>query len=381
MLTLLKGGHVYSPSDCGVSDVLIAGTRIAKVDTKIDMPSIGKLLKVIDVSGKILVPGFIDQHVHILGGGGPSSRIPELQQTALNTNGITTIVGLLGLDTVSKTLDTLLMKAKSLEIDGTNTFIYAGGFDFPPNTITGNLKRDLAIIDKVIGVKIALGEELGAQPSSQSLAQIFSDTVAGAKLGQKPGIIHIHIGDCLGRDPFSIIANAMDESGVSGKHIVLTHINWNMDILKRAVAFADKGTFLNLDSIFRPKYGANDAVLASNAITILLNAGIPLERVTMTTDANSVITPSFYATGLETLWIAIKEIYESGTLDLSAALNLVTRNPANILNLSHTKGKIEEQADADIQILTPDLNLFALTSKGKFLIEQGKSVKHNLVER
>jgi beta-aspartyl-dipeptidase (metallo-type) len=51
------------------------------------------------------VPGFIDMHVHVCGGGGeagPSSRTPEARLSELLLAGITTVCGILGTDSVSR---------------------------------------------------------------------------------------------------------------------------------------------------------------------------------------------------------------------------------------------------------------------------------------
>lgn len=56
-------------------------------------------------AGLIAVPGFVDMHVHVAGGGGeagPASRTPEARLSELLLAGITTVVGLTGTDSVSR---------------------------------------------------------------------------------------------------------------------------------------------------------------------------------------------------------------------------------------------------------------------------------------
>ena len=69
MFTLIKGGSVYNPEKIGIKDILIVGKTIARVSDRIDLPGDFKV-NVISASGKIVTPGFIDLHVHLLGGGG-----------------------------------------------------------------------------------------------------------------------------------------------------------------------------------------------------------------------------------------------------------------------------------------------------------------------
>ncbi len=56
---------------------------------------------VTDASACFVIPGLVDMHVHITGGGGeagPASRTPESTLSAFLDAGITTVVGLLGTD-------------------------------------------------------------------------------------------------------------------------------------------------------------------------------------------------------------------------------------------------------------------------------------------
>ena len=94
---LIRNAHVFSPDDLGVRDVLMVNGRFLAVDTDLDV----KLpdLETIDAKGKILTPGFFDQHIHVTGGGGeggPVSRTPELVLSELVACGTTNVVGVSG---------------------------------------------------------------------------------------------------------------------------------------------------------------------------------------------------------------------------------------------------------------------------------------------
>ena len=85
---LLKNAHVYAPEDLGVRDVLLVNDRIVAVDK--DIVAVLPDLEVIDLTGKILTPGFFDQHIHVTGGGGeagPVSRPPELMLSEVDQGG------------------------------------------------------------------------------------------------------------------------------------------------------------------------------------------------------------------------------------------------------------------------------------------------------
>ena len=81
MITIIRNADVYAPEHLGKKDVLLLGNKIAAVDDHISFDIKGKVeVTEIDAEGKSLVPGFIDSHVHIQGGGGEggfSTRTPE----------------------------------------------------------------------------------------------------------------------------------------------------------------------------------------------------------------------------------------------------------------------------------------------------------------
>lgn len=106
-MLLITNGHLYTPSPRGRGSVLTGGGSIVAV-----LPEgypvenlTGLPVKVVDVGGGFVVPGLIDMHVHVTGGGGemgPASRTPEATVGALVGAGITTVVGVLGTDCVSR---------------------------------------------------------------------------------------------------------------------------------------------------------------------------------------------------------------------------------------------------------------------------------------
>ena len=60
MKYLLKNGTVISGAGTRKQDVLVEGEKIIKVGEELSQPD----AKVVDVSGKLLFPGFIDGHTH-----------------------------------------------------------------------------------------------------------------------------------------------------------------------------------------------------------------------------------------------------------------------------------------------------------------------------
>ena len=70
-MLLVKNAEIYAPEYLGKKDLLICGGKIECIQDSIrELPV---ECEVLDAEGKILTPGFLDQHVHITGGGGEGS--------------------------------------------------------------------------------------------------------------------------------------------------------------------------------------------------------------------------------------------------------------------------------------------------------------------
>ena len=70
---------------------------------------------IVDGSRKIMIPGFIDVHQHVIGGGGEAgfiSRTPEAHLSQIVKAGITSLVGILGTDSVGRDIKALYAKVK-----------------------------------------------------------------------------------------------------------------------------------------------------------------------------------------------------------------------------------------------------------------------------
>ncbi|MDZ5034032.1 amidohydrolase family protein, partial [Clostridium perfringens] len=199
MLTVIKGIKVYSPEYQGEKDVVISSDKIEGIYENLKIPENFININVIEGKGKLLFPGFIDCHVHINGGGGEGgfkTRTPEIKLTDLTRAGITTVVGCIGTDAICRDMRSLLAKAKALEEEGITTYCYTGSYDIPVKTITGNIKGDIMLMDKVIGVgEVALSDHRSSQATYNEFANTVAQARVGGLLSGKAGIVNIHLGD------------------------------------------------------------------------------------------------------------------------------------------------------------------------------------------
>ena len=116
---LFRNVHLYAPEDRGRCDLLIAGEKSSRLKT--DRAAMRLNGPETDLAGAVVCPGFIDQHVHLIGGGGeagPHTRTPEVRLSALVAAGITSVVGLLGTDGVTRHPESLLAKRGRLSMKG-----------------------------------------------------------------------------------------------------------------------------------------------------------------------------------------------------------------------------------------------------------------------
>ena len=117
---LLKGGHVFDPKDRGTADVLTLGREIAVVGPDLTEPRGVGDGEVVEVSHRILLPGLIDPHIHVMGAsglGGPTTRSTDLQIERITTAGVTTVVSPLGADSLTRSIPCLLARAAALEYE------------------------------------------------------------------------------------------------------------------------------------------------------------------------------------------------------------------------------------------------------------------------
>jgi len=376
---LIQGGRLYDPQEQGVKDLLIVGDIIAKIAESIEPPK-DLEIAVFNVSDMIVVPGFIDLHVHLIGGGGedgPASRVPEITLSNITEAGITTVVGVLGTDNVSRYPETLLAKIKALRAEGISAFMYTGSYHVPPPTITGSVKRDIALIDEVIGVKIAISDHRASQLTTDELGRIASEARVGGMLGRKAGIVHLHVGS--GSQGLTPLIEVIGRTEIPISQFLPTHISRTPSLLRQGIEFVKKGGYIDITA---PSNSLRSESDITSIMKEILESGMNLKNVTMSSDGNGSM-PEFdergQLIGLSTGEVAslsktLRTLVGSDIISLPDALKLITSNPADRLGVPHKKGQIREGEDADIVILDKDLKINQVYARGRLMVERGKAV-------
>ena len=358
LITLLRVGSIYAPERLEETDILIADGRIAALGRDLVIPR-GWPVHLVEARDLIAVPAFIDQHVHVTGGGGEGgggSRCPEITVQEIAAMGIGTVVGVLGTDSISRSPADLLAKVRDLKAEGVDAYMYTGAYRVPPPTLTGDLQRDLAWIPEVIGLgELAISDHRSSQPRQDEIERLVSDVRVGAMLAGKRGICHFHVGD--GKRGLEPLRRLLSETEIPAQQVIPTHVNRNRTLLEEAADYAL--TFdASVDVTAFDQLGEDDPS-GFDAVRLLLDRGVPAERITMSSDCNGSL-PKFDAQGAylgmrvarNTALIADwQRLVNDRVLPLEDALGVISTNVARVLGLHHRKGRLVVGFDADITLL------------------------------
>jgi len=381
MLKLIRNGEVYSPSYIGKKDILITGEKIGYIADKIKVPSNFVDIEIIDAEDKLVVPGFIDSHVHIVGGGGEGgfkTRTPEIQLTDITKGGVTTVIGVLGTDGTTRTMTNLLAKARGLEEEGITCFVLTGSYQVPVRTVTGSIQDDIVLIDKIIGVgEIALSDHRSSQPTVEDIAKIVAEARVGGILSGKAGVVNIHMGD--GDRRLDFIEEIVKKTEIPITQFIPTHVGRNMELFQTAIEYGKKGGILDFTTSTTKEILEDGEMKCSKALKILLDNGVSIENITFTSDGQGSL-PKFDGKGkyiglgigkVTSLYKEVRDAIMVEKVSIEEAIKVITSNPADILKLNR-KGYIKEDMDGDIVLLDKnDLSIRTVIAKGKVMILNG----------
>ena len=388
--TLLKNAHVIAPEDLGVKDILVAGEKIAMIGEGLSLPAVYDC-EVVDCEGNYVVPGFIDSHVHLIGGGGEggyATRTPEIQLTDITTSGVTTVLGLLGTDGVTRHVASLLAKARGLEDEGITAYIYSGSYEIPTPTITGSVRNDIILIDKVIGTgEIAMCDHRSSQSPKEAYQQITAEARVGGMLSGKAGVVNMHLGD--GEDGLKMLYEITKNGEIPKTQIIPTHVNRNKRLFKEAIEWAKQGGIMDVTSSVSPESGSSHSVKSSEAVKQALEAGVNIENITMSSDGNGSM-PIFDEAGNNigvgvasqiSILNEFRDMMQKENIAITDAIKIITSNIAKFTKLYPRKGCLANNSDADILVLDKDLQLQHVWARGTHMVEYGKPIVFGTFEK
>lgn len=359
MIKLLKNGTVYSPEYLGKKDILIVDKRIAAIEDNIHFEESAHI-EVLDVTGQLIVPGFIDNHVHIMGGGGEGSyrtRTPELVLSDAIKGGITTLVGVIGTDGTTRTMTSLVAKAKALKEEGISCYVHTGSYQVPVKTLTGMIEDDLILIEEIIGVgEIAIADHRSSQPNYDEVAKIAAAARVGGMLSGKAGIVNMHLGDSVSK--LSILEEVIEKTDIPVRQFLPTHINRNRELFEAGIEHAKKGGYVDFTTSSIAKFLEQGETKCSVGLKEMLDKDVPIGQITFSSDGQASL-PEFDENGefiglqlgrVTSLYKEVKDAILEEGVQPAYALKVITENPAKVLRLA-SKGTIEVGKDADLVML------------------------------
>lgn len=377
MIKLLKNADLYTPSHVGKRDILIAGEKIMAIEPVIEGYDKLKGVEVFDLGMARVVPGLVDLHVHVTGGGGeqgPASRVPEIKLTDLTLNGVTTVLGLLGTDGITRSVENLVAKARALTEEGITCYCLTGSYTYPSVTAAGGVARDICLIDPVVGVKVAMADHRSSGITGQELIRLGSEARMGGLMAAKAGLVVIHMG--TSKDYMNKLLYVMDNSDVPAKTYLPTHCERSHELIAQAMEFVKRGGTVD--------FTMGEEGDTGGAAKILYNAvegGADPSRLTLSSDACGSL-PRFDENGecigltYETpagLLAEIRNLVKMG-MPLETAMLFLTKNPARVLGKAGVKGELTVGADADILVFDDNLAVKTLFARGALAVRDGKAV-------
>lgn len=391
MISIIKDIKLYSPEFLGVKDVVIVGDKIFSIGENLEIPNNNAInINIIDGSGKILTPGFIDNHVHIIGGGGEGgykTRTPEIRLTDITTAGVTTVVGCLGTDGIARNMVSLLAKARGLEEEGITAYIYTGSYQVPVTTITGDVAKDIMAIDKIIGVgEIAVSDHRSSQPTLEELKRLTAEARVAGILSGKAGVVNIHVGD--GKDKINCLFEIVENTEIPFTQFIPTHMNRNEELFLQAMEYGIAGGYIDFTTSSDPSFWEEGEVKVSKALKRCYGAGVPDTNITLSSDGQGSLPmfndkKEYIGLGVGKVASLFNEVRDAVFLEelpLERVLKTITSNPAAALKLKN-KGNIKEGYDADLVLLDEEtLIVDTVIAKGQIMIENKEVIVRGTFE-
>ena len=380
-MLLIKNTNLYSPKSLGKKDILISNGKIVAIDDEIVNHSV--FSEVWDAKGAITTPGFIDQHIHVIGAGGKhgfASMTPQLHLGDLINCGTTTVVGLLGTDGSTRSIKTLFSKTQALNQEGITAYMYTGYYGLDKVYLMNSLQEDMIYIDCVIGCKIAISDIRSSYPSALELLRLLRNVRVGGMLSGKKGILHLHLGALSSK--MDLLFEIIENYEFPIEHISPTHVGRTKDLFDQAITFAKMGGMIDITT------GASKYTDPYKSVLYALDNNVSIDNMTFSSDGNAGLDKldknnnlvGFKSAPFDKNFEEVINLHKLGGIPIEDALKLITSNPAKNLGLKN-KGQVKVNSDADLCFLNSDLELHTVIANGKFMMQEGALVVKGSFEK
>lgn len=382
MITVIKNANVFAPQALGINHLVCAGNKIIYIGKT--LPAMDLPHEEIDADGGMLTPGFIDGHTHLTGGGGEagfSTRVPPVPLSKFTRAGVTTAVGLLGTDDITRSTESLVAQVYALREEGFSAYCYTGGYHLPPTTLTGSVQTDIVFIEPVVGVgELAISDHRSSQPTLNELLKIASQAHVARLMTGKAGMLHLHLGD--GERGLGLIREALSQAEIPPRTYNPTHINRQKFLFDEACDLAKQGCWVDVTAFESGDVGYDPA----DALLRYMQQDLPQDKLTISSDGGGCL-PDFHPDGSlakmdfadsQSMTNVFYELIDNGE-KVSRFLPFFTQNVAQLMNF-HNKGHISVGADADILIFDKQNRIEHVIALGQCHVKHKQQIKKGTFE-
>lgn len=393
----IKNADVFDPQPQGLCNLLIAGSKIVSISKEAIVLPDNLDVQEVDLQGAKLVPGFIDGHAHVTGGGGETgfaSQVPPVPISDFTGAGVTTVVGLLGTDDTTRSIESLVARTYALREEGMSAYCWTGGYHFPLTTLVGSAKKDIVYLDPVIGIgEFAISDHRSSQPTFNEVIRLASEAHVAGLMTNKAGVIHFHLGD--GDRKLALIEQALNETEIPARTFNPTHVNRNKGLFDSACELVKRGCYIDITAFPEGSFGHPSdedlgvivGIEAAPAVAMAIARKLPLERITISSDGGGCL-PNFDRNGelvsvdfgraqtlIETIIAALKL-----AVPLQVILPMLTSNVATLLRFEH-KGQVKVGFDADLVVLDDQFAISDVMALGVWHKRSSKMLIKGMFEK
>ena len=380
-MLLIKNTNLYSPTFLGKKDILISNGKIVAIEDEITKHNV--FSEVWDAQGLTTTPGFIDQHIHVIGAGGKhgfASMTPQLHLGELIKCGTTSVVGLLGTDGSTRSIKTLYSKIQALNQEGISAYMYTGYYGLDKVYLMNSLQEDMIYIDCVLGCKIAISDIRSSYPSALELLRLLRNVRVGGMLSGKKGILHLHLGALSSK--MDLLFEIVENYEFPIEHISPTHVGRTKDLFEQAIIFAKMGGMIDVTT------GASKYTDPYKSVLYALENNVSIDNITFSSDGNAGLDKlddnknlvGFRSAPFDKNLEEVINLHKLGGVAFEDSLKLITSNPAKNLGLK-SKGHVKNNFDADLCFFDSDLKLSSVIANGKFMMKDGDLVVKGSFEK
>lgn len=365
---LLKNLHVYAPEDLGKMDILVYKEEIVKIAQGIK-PPLPEETQIEDLSDCYGLPGFVDGHVHIIGGGGEGgffTRTTPASEADFFKAGTTAVIGLLGTDGITRTHRELLGQARKFTHNRLKTFLMTGSYALPMVTLLKDLQEDMVFIPEYIGIgEIAISDHRSSGITTDEFRRILLNARVAGMLSGKSGKAIIHVGGV--KTGLALLRQAIAQGDISSHQILPTHISRTSQTLEEGREWINK-----YDGTVDFTAGAK----AAQSIDAFLKEGIPPEKILCSSDGWGSM-PIFDAKGdflsIETAPVdTLQKLFHTLVVEMGhpiqTALKIVSSNVSEFFGIAKEgHGKITENGIANLCVYDRNLDLKQTLAQGEWV--------------